>query len=533
MVSDGRFPLASCAHCKQSMQGPLELLLLFVWLQKIAESSSAGNTVKDMFEAWRQYQEACSRKMLEDPHPTSLVCNRTFDMYACWDDTLPNTSAKVPCPWYLPWYQQVRNGFVFQKCGPDGQWVLDESGHPWRDHSQCEGLSEQFPFQKHLRILEQFRLMYTVGYSLSLVALLVALALLAAFRKLRCIRNYIHMNLFLSYVLRAVSILARDFLLQLHFPKELQDEGDLSRFPMGQAVTGCRLAQILTQYCVCANYYWLLVEGLYLHNLLGPLAFSEESYFPGYLFIGWGTPILFVIPWVIVRYLYENNECWERNDNMGYWWIIRCPILLAIVVNFVIFIRIIKILVSKLRAQQMRYTDYKFRLAKSTLTLIPLLGVHEVVFALVTEEQAQGSLRYVKFFFELFLNSLQGLLVSVLYCFVNKEVQSEIQRKWQRCQLGTSLLEKQGHSFSHWASWRSRSSRCQKAGCPRPRETPGSKVPPGGLEHATANALFQKTPVGSKPYWYIPVQTTEEDKVQQPPAGKDARECTARPENSC
>lgn len=30
-------------------------------------------------------------------------------------------------------------------------------------------------------------------------------------------------------------------------------------------------------------------------------------------------------------------------------------------VNFVIFVRIIKILVSKLRAHQMRYTDYKFR----------------------------------------------------------------------------------------------------------------------------------------------------------------------------
>jgi hypothetical protein len=43
------------------------------------------------------------------------------------------------------------------------------------------------------------------------------------------------------------------------------------------------------------------------------------------------------------------------------------------------------------------------RLAKSTLTLIPLLGVHEVVFAFVTDEQAQGTLR----FFDLFLSSFQ------------------------------------------------------------------------------------------------------------------------------
>ncbi|XP_010209817.1 PREDICTED: glucagon receptor [Tinamus guttatus] len=107
---------------------------------------------------------------------------------------------------------------------------------------------------------------------------------------------------------------------------------------------------------------------------------------------------------------------------MGFWWILRFPVFLAILINFFIFIRIIQILVSKLRAHQMRYTDYKFRLAKSTLTLIPLLGIHEVVFAFVTDEHAQGTLRYVKLFFDLFLSSFQGMLVAVLYCFVNKEV---------------------------------------------------------------------------------------------------------------
>lgn len=35
--------------------------------------------------------------------------------------------------------------------------------------------------------------------------------------------------------------------------------------------------------------------------------------------------------------------------------------LIIFQINFFIFIRIIKILMSKLRAHQMRYTDYKFR----------------------------------------------------------------------------------------------------------------------------------------------------------------------------
>lgn len=115
---------------------------------------------------------------------------------------------------------------------------------------------------------------------------------------------------------------------------------------------------------------------------------------------------------------------------------------LHIQINFCIFIRVLLILAAKLRARQMRYTDYKFRwvwlrtdpgrarggggdtgapwaarglaaeapthrLAKSTLTLIPLLGVHEVAFAFVTDEHAQGTLRSAKLFFDLFLSSFQ------------------------------------------------------------------------------------------------------------------------------
>lgn len=49
------------------------------------------------------------------------------------------------------------------------------------------------------------------------------------------------------------------------------------------------------------------------------------------------------------------------------------------------------------------------RLARSTLTLVPLLGVHEVVFAPVTEEQARGALRFTKLGFEIFLSSFQVL----------------------------------------------------------------------------------------------------------------------------
>lgn len=109
------------------------------------------------------------------------------------------------------------------------------------------------------------------------------------------------------------------------------------RCPRGvprQAVAGCRLAQALTQYCVGANYGWLLAEGLFLHKLLVLATFSGDRCLPAFLLLGWGephvppvspivptprsptpvpnpvpagAPVLFVVPWVVVRYLYENE----------------------------------------------------------------------------------------------------------------------------------------------------------------------------------------------------------------------------------
>ncbi|XP_014340032.1 glucagon receptor [Latimeria chalumnae] len=409
----------------------------------------AAESLDVTYEGWKRYMDECQKNMSREPPAKVLVCNRTSDKFSCWPDALPNTTVNLSCPWYLPWYKKVQHGYLFKKCGPDGQWVLGPDGRPWRDDSQCRRDESELQAQEEFaRTYESFIIMYTVGYSLSLAALVLALGILVGFRKLHCMRNYIHINLFVSFILRAVSILVKDALVNTQYKKKIDYENKVQVWLSGEAMVGCRTAMVLMQYGIAANYYWLLVEGIYLHNLLVIAVFSEKSYFNIYLCIGWGAPVLFVVPWVIVKYLYENIECWSKNENMGFWWIIRSPILFAILINFFIFIRIIQILVSKLRAHQMRYTDYKFRLAKSTLTLIPLLGIHEVVFVFITEEHAQGTLRCIKLFFELFFNSFQGLLVAILYCFVNKEVQSELLKKWKRWKLGKDIDEEYKHTYS-------------------------------------------------------------------------------------
>uniref|UniRef100_A0A8C4S986 Vasoactive intestinal peptide receptor 1b n=1 Tax=Erpetoichthys calabaricus TaxID=27687 RepID=A0A8C4S986_ERPCA len=170
-----------------------------------------------------------------------------------------------------------------------------------------------------------------------------------------------------------------------------------------------------------ANFFWLLVEGLYLHTLLVISFFSERKYFWWYVLIGWGI-------------------CWNDIEP-PYWWIIKAPILVSILINFILFICIIRILIQKLHSADVGKNESSqyLRLAKSTLLLIPLFGVHYIIFAFFPEHVKKE----LKMIFELIVGSFQGCVVSILYCFLNGEVQSEIKRKWRRWHverlLGTDM----------------------------------------------------------------------------------------------
>uniref|UniRef100_A0A4W2EU19 Vasoactive intestinal peptide receptor 2 n=1 Tax=Bos indicus x Bos taurus TaxID=30522 RepID=A0A4W2EU19_BOBOX len=262
---------------------------------------------------------------------------------------------------------------------------------------------------------------YTLGYSVSLISLTTGSIILCLFRKLHCTRNYIHLNLFLSFILRAVSVLVKDDVLY-------SSSGMLHCLDLPSSWVGCKLSLVFFQYCIMANFYWLLVEGLYLHTLLAVI-FAPGRRFRAYLLIGWGIPTVCTGAWTVARLLLEDTGCWDTNDHSVPWWVIRTPILISIIVNFILFVSIIRILLQKLTSPDVGGNDqsqYK-RLAKSTLLLIPLFGVHYMVFAVFP---IRISSKY-QILFELCLGSFQGLVVAVLYCFLNSEVQSELRRTWR------------------------------------------------------------------------------------------------------
>nr|XP_015213789.1 PREDICTED: secretin receptor [Lepisosteus oculatus] len=328
------------------------------------------------------------RQNLSDVGSNRTVCEGMWDSQGCWYPAVAGETVAVSCPELLITLTGV-TGWVYRNCTSEG-W-----SHSFPEHhvacgydSNVSGITtETGHYFKYMKI------MYSVGYGLSLVSLIIAIGILCFFRKLHCTRNYIHIQLFTSFILRALSVFVRDAVLFSN-----NDIYHCNVYPVG-----CKMVMVFCHYCIMANYSWLLVEGLYLHTLLNVSFFSERKFYWCYLGLGWGSPMFFTIAWSVAKMLYEDIGCWNSSHNTTIRWVIRGPVITSILINFLFFISILRILMLKLKTPNVGGNDlnqYKY------VALTP-----------------------------------RGFVVAVLYCFLNGEVQYEIQRKRRRRTLQQCLRD--------------------------------------------------------------------------------------------
>uniref|UniRef100_A0A3Q1FP85 Parathyroid hormone/parathyroid hormone-related peptide receptor n=1 Tax=Acanthochromis polyacanthus TaxID=80966 RepID=A0A3Q1FP85_9TELE len=373
-------------------------------------------------------------------------CVPEWDGIICWPRSKAGQLVSIQCPEYI--YDFNHRGRAYRQCDASGNWELVPSiNRTWANYTECTRYLKCF-FFLFQKVFERLHLMYTIGYSISLASLLVAVSILCYLKRLHCTRNYIHVHLFTSFICRAVSIFVKDAVLY-----SISDDRTeftlfvLWLFPLTAVLrqqAGCKVAVTLFLYFLATNHYWILVEGLYLHSLIFMAFLSDKNYLWALTIIGWGVPAVFVSIWVSARASLADTQCWDISaGNLK--WIYQVPILAAIVVNFLLFINIIRVLASKLWETNTGKLDprqqYR-KLLKSTLVLMPLFGVHYMVFMALPYTEVSGLLWQVQMHYEMFFNSSQGFFVAFIYCFCNGEVQAEVKKAWLRRNLVQDLKQK-------------------------------------------------------------------------------------------
>lgn len=161
-------------------------------------------------------------------------------------------------------------------------------------------------------------------------------------RSIRCLRNIIHWNLITTFILRNVMW----FLLQLidhnihesnevttrptikltanrpsHFPKNWYWLIDCNSKPFFFFCPQpwCRLITTIYNYFVVTNFFWMFVEGCYLHTAIVMTYSTDKLRKWVFLFIGWCEYVGRASPSISVhsgQMVHSFWQCWRETVNI-------------------------------------------------------------------------------------------------------------------------------------------------------------------------------------------------------------------------
>jgi len=428
--------------------------------------------------------------------------------------------------------------------------------------SSVNGTHENTQIISSLQHLRMAKMIMVSGYAVSLIATTLGSILMLMLRRLRCTRIYIHINLLISFMMRAMlwilhgsvygsaddslshsPALQPDPIVMQYFqdnnlsnstdPKVIHKiafehlVGDLlnqrssiddypilknahstfcvARDPEISSAFVCRTYETLMMYFQLCNYFWFLVEGFYLKMLLQRSSVRSMSNMKYYLLFGWALPLVPILIWIIVSLITRSDKpCWIDDENgrvtekdYTNMLILEIPIMVSVLINVFIFVSVVTIVGSKLRAT-LRKSDFRYRLLRANLALIPLLGIHYslTMFVKYLATEDKTTLHTVCNYINTIMSSLQGLFVAIIYCFCNAEVQDELEKSYAAWKLGKdvrddairrrSTLSNSQSGGTWWPQGRRRSSifgtsRGQSFSVPQRRSTEQTYVPSESL----------------------------------------------------
>eukprot|EP00095_Tigriopus_kingsejongensis_P008053 maker-scaffold201_size263271-snap-gene-1.27 protein:Tk08053 transcript:maker-scaffold201_size263271-snap-gene-1.27-mRNA-1 annotation:"neuropeptide gpcr b5" len=328
------------------------------------------------------------------------------------------------------------DGNASRSCSMSGEW------EERTDYNNCQAIGFPVP---PLVSTDYSSTIYLFGYLLSFAALTFAVVVYFAYRELWCLRNKLHLNLFLvnwfsifSWICQALS---QNFFIE-HPP-----------------LICCTL--IALRYFHLTTFFWMFVEGLYLWIKVSLPLQTCTIKLRHYICLGWGTPFFIMVIWTTLTFLtmatsnpniqrevrsgFKDNSAWKWMGDDPY--MLTCPIvdtkwelewgynivlLILLLSNCFFLISIMVIVVAKIRSDP-TYSEgnmHNYKGTKALLVLSALLGICYIITLAPPTTDIHG---YRVFqYLRAILLSLQGFIITIPYCFINWRVKTLIQESMKR-----------------------------------------------------------------------------------------------------
>ncbi|RNA35966.1 PDF receptor-like [Brachionus plicatilis] len=366
-------------------------------------------------------------------------CPGVFDKIMCWPAVAASTLINIPCPNFDGLFDETKN--LTKKCLESGVWDginRTNQPHGYTNYEVCltqDSLRQSKEIlgnpgnQQILRIIDHIEI---VGLVLSFFCICFSLFIFGYHKNLRCKRTKIHLNLFITIfiqsIVRIVSYIDR-FSFRILNPELIAYESQLMLY--SKAI--CPLMITILEYIQMCNFMWMLNEGAYLNILLTYSVFDDnkKGIMIAYYVIGWGFPGIMVTIWsgILLKIVGINDICWSGFYNWKTYWIIKTPIIIAITINIICLINVIRILASKLRENRTSEIDQIKKSLKAAILLLPLFGITHI-FEVYEFQPQNWYLNLIFSIIKAILVFYQGVFLSILYCFMNNEVKNTIRRNW-------------------------------------------------------------------------------------------------------
>ncbi|XP_021944785.1 calcitonin gene-related peptide type 1 receptor isoform X3 [Folsomia candida] len=396
--------------------------------------TAAAEAAADDFERAAQLhiaaaEYACNvtNELTSYNNASGTYCPRTFDGWSCWNETPAGVTAFAPCPWFISGFDP--NLQAHKECLEDGSWFRHpESNVTWSNYTNCVNYAE---YQRYKNVVT----IYEVGYLVSLCALVISLIIFFSFRSLQCTRVRIHKHLFFSFIMNnSLWLIWYRFVVN-----ESKPVNELNQM-------GCAFLHLFVHYFLVANYFWMFVEGFFLHTLL-VYAFTraESTMMKGFYAFGWVGPSIPLTLYAVFRSRDEDHneqkDCWINESKWTLF--LSVPVCICLIVSLAFLINILRVLLIKLNANRRTLSTNNRRessvaentaslrkAAKASLILIPLLGINYFLTPFKPDPESDWAIYYE--YIAAISSSLQGLAVSLLFCFCNSEVIAALRRKFAR-----------------------------------------------------------------------------------------------------